>query len=148
MTKKIFTQIAQIGIVVDDLDAYIERYKEYGIEPWTEMFIDSDSTNSMSVHDQEIDFSFKLGICEALGVQIELIQPLDAYSDYALFLKNHRPGIHHLYLATDNFAETRGFIQSRIGEKTVVATTSDAFDVLYLDLTKELGFVAEIVDHK
>ena len=73
------------------------------------------------------------------NVQLELIQPLDEYSDYARHLKEHGEGhIHHISILTDNqaFRETmaeRGIASVMKGHVAGVETFE------YFDTGRELG---------
>ena len=105
--------ITQIGIVTGDLYAMVDRYQKlYGIGPWEirdgkKGF--KDEAEDLMVYGKRQDFKVSLALCMAGNVQLELIQPLDEYSDYARHLKEHGEGhIHHISILTDNqaFRET------------------------------------------
>ncbi|MDR3295772.1 MAG: VOC family protein [Clostridiales Family XIII bacterium] len=147
--KPLFDKIAQVSIVVDDIRAYIRRYNdEYGIGPWKVLHFTPENTRDMVVAGQPEGFAMYLGLCDSLNIQLELIQPLSENGDYAEFLKKHGPGIHHICLGSADGYEG---IQGRLAERGCVDTLLGGMDsggmaFAYVDLTKELGFIAELVD--
>jgi len=148
MPKPIFSGITQVSMVVDDVDAYIERYEEYGIEPWGVMDVGPEHVHDMTSHGERVDYRTRVALCDCFDVQLELIQPLDDLSEYASFLKSNGPGIHHICLDVDNFGESVAFIKKRNGSATLLTGDSAATYFEYLDLQKDLGFRAELCDWK
>ena len=142
--------ITQIGIVSGDLYAMVDRYQKlYGIGPWEirdgkKGF--KDEAEDLMVYGKRQDFKVSLALCMAGNVQLELIQPLDEYSDYARHLKEHGEGhIHHISILTDNqaFRETmaaRGIASVMKGHVAGVETFE------YFDTGRELGVKVEIHD--
>lgn len=73
-----FTKVLQIGIVVDDLKAYLKRYvDDYGIGPWNIYHFNKNSVKEMTINGEKNDFDIKLALCNYYNVQIELIEPID-----------------------------------------------------------------------
>jgi len=142
--------ITQIGIVTGDLYGMVDRYqKYYGIGPWE--IRDGkvgfkDEAEDLMVYGRRQDFKVSLALCMAGNVQLELIQPLDEYSDYARHLKEYGEGvIHHISVITDNQAfrktmEERGVASIMRGHVVGVETFE------YFDTRKELGTKVEIHD--
>lgn len=142
--------ITQIGIVTGDLYGMVDRYQNlYGIGPWEIMDgkvgFEGEAEDLM-VYGKRQDFKVSLALCMAGGVQLELIQPLDEFSDYARHLKEHGEGvIHHISIVTDNQAfrktmEERGVPSIMRGHVAGVETFE------YFDTGKELGTKVEIHD--
>ena len=132
--------ITQIGIVTGDLYAMVDRYQKlYGIGPWEirdgkKGF--KDEAEDLMVYGKRQDFKVSLALCMAGNVQLELIQPLDEYSDYAR---------HHISILTDiqAFRETmaeRGIASLMKGHVAGVETFE------YFDTGRELGVKVEIHD--
>jgi len=148
MDKPVFSAITQVSMVVDDVDAYVKRYEEYGIEPWGVMDIGPEYVNDMTSHDERIDYRTRVALCDCFDVQIELIQPLDDNSEYASFLKANGSGIHHICLDADDIDEALGFIKKRNGDATLLTGDSNSSYYEYIDIQKDLGFRAELVKWK
>ena len=149
MSAKI-ENITQIGIVTGDLYKMVRHYEEhYGVGPWeirdgTEGF--EKEAEELTVYGKRQDFKVSLALCMAGNVQLELIQPLDEFSDYAYHLKRHGEGvIHHISIITDNaaFRETmreRGVASIMRGH----VVGEETFE--YFDTGEELGVKVEIHD--
>ncbi|MBM4763361.1 VOC family protein [Bacillus sp. B15-48] len=141
MTNGFFTQVLQVGIVVDDLEAYMKKYEQgYGFADWKVKFYNEENTK---VHQEEKQFSIKVGFTNLGNIQFELIQPLDETSVYAEFLREHGPGLHHLAFATDNHDDTCKEMDRR-GIPILQSGESQRGTFTYLDLRRELGFIGEI----
>lgn len=144
MGKEIFTKVLQVGIVVDDLDAYMKRYEEdFGIAPWNVYYYDNDNVKEMTVHQEKQDFSMKVALCDYYNVQLELIEPLDDKNIYAEFLREHGPGLHHLALDTNDYGEVVGELDKK-DVKVIQSGIGPRLEFTYLDLQKKLGFIGEI----
>jgi len=149
MDKPVFSAITQVSIVVDDVDAYVKRFEEYGIEGWGVMDVGPEQVSEMTSHDERVDYRSRVGLCDYFdNIQLELIQPLDDLSEYSSFLKANGPGIHHLCFESDDYDETVGFIKARNGDKTLLTGESAATHYEYIDLIADLGFRAELVKWK
>jgi hypothetical protein len=142
--------ITQIGIVTGDLYQMIRRYEEhYGVGPW-EIFDGNigfkDEAENLTVYGKRQDFKVSLALCTVGNVQIEIIQPLDEYSDYARHLKKHGEGvIHHISVITDNDAFREKMKERKIGS----VMRGDVIGVEtfeYFDTGEDLGVKIEIHD--
>jgi methylmalonyl-CoA/ethylmalonyl-CoA epimerase len=149
MKKPVFDKVTQISVVVDDLYAYMKRYNDvYGIGPWIVLHFDKRNTNDMIIKGQRKNFDIKLALCGCLNIQWELIQPLDENGTYAEFLRRHGPGIHHVCLQpAEGYQEFRKFLAARgFGETLIGGTDAGGMEFSYVDLTKDLGFIAEFMN--
>ncbi|HWQ79469.1 MAG TPA: VOC family protein [Anaerovoracaceae bacterium] len=146
MKKPVFTKLTQACVVVDDLDAYMKRYHdEYGIGPWIVLNFNSETVSDMVVRGKPVNYSMKLALCDALNVQLEIIEPTDDNSVYAEFLKAHGPGLHHLSFDTQGYDQVIEDLASRgIKETFQGGIDAGGMRFTYMDLTKELGFVVEL----
>ena len=149
MKKPFFNKLAQISVVVDDLYAYMRRYNDdYGIGPWTILHFDGANTRDMIIKDKYEDFDIRLAVCDCLNVQWELIQPLSDNGTYAEFLKKNGPGIHHVCMEpAEGYHKIRQTLAERGNGETLIGGV-DAGDMQfsYVDLTKDLGFVVELMN--
>jgi glyoxalase/bleomycin resistance protein/dioxygenase superfamily protein len=87
MSKPVFTETMQIGIVVRDLDAAIRRYvNDYGIGPWDVSEFNPGNVKDLREYGKPVKRSWRLAVAMIGHVQWELIEPLDDESIYARFL--------------------------------------------------------------
>jgi hypothetical protein len=148
LAKPVFSAITQVSMVVDDANAYVRRYEEYGIAPWAVMDIGPEYVSDMTSHDQRVDYRTRVALCDYFDVQLELIEPLDDRSEYSTFLAANGPGIHHICLDAPDFDTTLAFIKKRNGPSTLLTGDSTVTYYEYLDMIKDLGFRAELVKWK
>ncbi len=145
----IFKGIKQISIIVDDIEAYIKRYNDdYGIGPWIVMDFNKNNTSDMMVHGKPLEYSMKLGLCDALNIQLELIQPTDGNSVYAEFLRKNGPGLHHICFETSGSYEDCNAHISAKGNAEIMQKGLDSggMEFSYRDLTADLGLVVELMN--
>jgi hypothetical protein len=149
MSGGLFDEIAQVSIVVDDIKAYIQRYNDdYGIGPWAVLHFSQENTQDMTVNGREEPFEMYLGLCDSLNVQLELIQPVSRNTTYWDFLEKHGPGIHHLSLGSrEGFASIIQKLE-KLGHKELLLSGRDSggMTFCYVDLTGDLGLIAELAD--
>lgn len=149
MTLKI-NNITQIGIVTSDLYKMVKCYEEnYGVGPW-EIFDGNigfkDEAENLTVYGKRQDFKVSLALCTVGNVEIEIIQPLDDYSDYAMHLKKHGEGmIHHISVITDNDA-FRNKMEDRKIRSVMRGDVIGVETFEYFDTGEELGVKIEIHD--
>src|SRR5688572_4252865 len=99
MPKPAFADTMQIGIVVPDLDAAIERYEnDYGIGPWQVHEFKPGEVKEWREHGRLVEGGAKTRFAAAMvgKVQWELIEPLDDTSIFARFLAEKGGGVHHI----------------------------------------------------
>ena len=143
--KPVFTSILHLGIVVRDVEKAVEFYeKELGIGPWR---IDDAYKffSSLKVNDG-YGLPIRTAICDSLGYEIELIQPVGPgiYQDW---LDEHGPGMHHIKFKSDySFDDIVAF-----GEKhSDHSHYMDAYWpngnplVSYVDMRDTMGTILEI----
>ena len=145
--KPVFDKIAQVSIIVDDIFAYIKRYNdEYGIGPWVVLKFTPENTTEMLINDNPEDFEMYLGLCDSLNIQLELIQPISKNTTYSEYLEKHGPGIHHFCMdSTEGYASIIEKLKERgHSEKILGGLDSGGMEFCYIDLTEDLGFIAEL----
>ena len=87
MREPVFTETMQIGIVVRDLEATMQRYvDDYGIGPWDIVEFHPEDAPDLHEHGKRVGRSWRLASTMIGRVQWELIEPLDDESVYARFL--------------------------------------------------------------
>ena len=146
MREPVFTQIMQIGIVVRDLDATIQKYvDEYGIGPWERHDeLTPDNARDLRVYGQPVAL-WRVAAASAMVGQVmwELIEPLDDESIFARFLAEKGEGVHHIAVATPRFDEAVAVPAER-GNPLVLSGAFSGIDVAYLPTDRDLGVILEI----
>lgn len=148
MNKPAFTETMQIGIVVRDLDATIQRYTDdYGIGPWQVHQFKREDVKEWFEHGQATEPSTRIATAMVGRVQWELIQPLDDKSIFARFLAEKGEGVQHIAVAASDFDETLKNEAQR-GNKLVLSCELDGkfegIKVVYLGTQRDLGVTLEI----
>ena len=144
MREPVFTETMQIGIVVRDLEATMQRYvDDYGIGPWDIVEFHPDDAPDLHEHGKPVGRSWRLASTMIGRVQWELIEPLDDESVYARFLAEKGEGVHHIALAPSNFDEAVA-AQAERGNELVLSGTFSGYRVAYLATDRDLGVIAEI----
>jgi len=147
--KPVFDEISQISIIVDDIFTWIKRYNDdYGIGPWIVLHFTPENTGEMVVRGKNENFEMYLALCESLNVQLELIQPVSENTTYAEFLKKHGPGLHHMCMGSSaGYAAIMENLKARGRDvKLLGGLDSAGMEFCYIDLTEDLGFIAELVN--
>lgn len=142
-------KILQISMVVDDVHAYVRRWNDdYGIGPWTFLHFDENTLDAQRIGGAPGKWGIDMALCDALNVQIELIEPLYGDTTYMKFLKENGPGLHHLAIepkggfpAWKDFLAERGKDHFIVGGNEMGAQGQRQFE--YVDLRDELGAILE-----
>ncbi len=93
--------VAQVGLVVPDLDAAVENWwKRFGIGPWQYYTYGKPLLKRMSYHGKPAEYRMRIALSWIGGLRIELIQPLEGDTVYADFVREHGYGIHHFGVLT------------------------------------------------
>ena len=142
--------IAQICIVVEDLDKTVENYWDvFGIGPWHFYTYKKPMVKKMSYYGESADYEMRIALSYFGNSRIELIQQVSGDSVYADFRKKHGFGVQHLGLLVENMqnaiyqAEEAGFriIQDRSG----FGLDGDGH-YAYLDTEEDFGITFELIE--
>lgn len=94
-------EIAQICLVVNDLDSTLKAYWEnLGIGPWNIRTLNKDICKDYHFNGilMEDGFDFKCACCWVGNVELEICQPITDKNPAAQWLKEHGEGLHHIKL--------------------------------------------------
>ena len=143
--KKYFEKFFQVGIIVDNVDAFVKRYdNDFGIGPWDVIEFTPALMSGMTVDGKVQDIRMKIAFCRSFGTELELIQPISE-SIYMDWLRQHGPGLHHVAFVLNDYDTIMSDLQAK-GKKPLMevldGTKSHGF--AYVDLVKELGFILEL----
>lgn len=144
--SRIFGRIAQIGYVVRDIDAAMDRWVEHGVGPW--FYVDRVQTDYFRYRGVDSDMKMSVALANSGDVQLELIQPRnDAPSMYKDFLDSGREGAQHIAYWSNDFQTLldRSLAEGyTIGQEGSIGGEQGRF--AYLDTEAEQGTVIEISD--
>lgn len=143
--KKYFEKFFQVGLVVDDVDAFVKRYEnDFGIGPWDVIEFKPDLMPGMTVNGKVQDIRMKIAFCRSFGTELELIQPISE-SIYMDWLRQHGTGLHHVAFVLNDYDSLMSDLTTT-GKKPLMevldGTKSRGF--AYVDLVNELGFILEM----
>ncbi|KAA0077205.1 VOC family protein [Mycolicibacterium sp. P9-64] len=144
--SRIFGRIAQIGYVVRDIDAAMDRWVEHGVGPW--FYVDRVQTDYFRYRGVDSDMKMSVALANSGDVQLELIQPRnDAPSMYKDFLDSGREGAQHIAYWSNDFQDLldRSLAEGyTVGQEGSIGGEQGRF--AYLDTEAEQGTVIEISD--
>lgn len=140
-----FEKMIQIGIVIEDLQESIRQFEMFGFTGWQAMPFKSEFIPGMLLNGEPSDLEFNGAVCQAFGMEIELIQPISE-SAFMDFLREHGPGIHHLAFKPAEGYENYMQEYRELGYEHLIDVVdgSKTRGFTYLDTFKQLGFYAEI----
>ena len=142
-------KITQLGIVVRNIYEKVKTYETlYNIGPWEIMDGNkgfAEEAQDLTVHGKRQDFKVSLAKASVGGLELELIQPLDAYSVYAEFLREHGEGIQHISVITDAKAFKQE-MQARNVESIMSGYVPGVEKFEYFDTVDDIGVAIETHD--
>jgi methylmalonyl-CoA/ethylmalonyl-CoA epimerase len=145
MEKK-FENLWQIGLIVDDLDAYLQRYeKDFGITPWEVVDFGPETIPGLMVDGNPSTLRMRCAFHRSFQVDIELIQPVSE-SWYMDWLRRHGPGLHHVAMRPEEGYDTFMEGYKKTGRKPFLEALNAerTAGFAYLDFIKELGLIVEV----
>ncbi len=142
--------IAQVAILVEDLDQAVEAYwKNFGIGPWHFYTYGKPLVKEMSYHGQPAEYKMRVALSYFGPMRVELIQPLEGDTIYADFIREHGYGVHHFGILVDDMqaaiakAEASGF--PMIMDGSGFGADGDGH-YAYLDTEARLGVTLELIE--
>ena len=100
-----FGRIAQIGIVVRDLDRGVAAYSELlGLTDWKGYTSGPGLLRDMTYRGAEGTYSMRIALSGADPV-VELVEPVDGPSIYEEWLAEHGEGLHHVGVEVPSIGE-------------------------------------------
>ena len=108
-TRPVFpiTNIAQIALVVKDLDAAVRAWSDrFGVGPWHFYTYGKPLVKRMTRHGKPCEYRMRVALGNVGPMRIELIEPLEGDTVYAEFVRKHGYGVHHFGVLTESMAES------------------------------------------
>ncbi|MHB0998446.1 MAG: VOC family protein [Armatimonadota bacterium] len=146
---KIFNDLVQIGVVVNDLDKSVETLSEvFGLGPFhvTDWPPPDRGDLYREYHGEQGEFTARIAFTQIGSTELEIIQPLEGPSLWADFLQRHGPGIHHIRF---NIVEMEPVLEYLSGKDINVSQRGEGLrpgtSWAYLDTEKLVGFDIEVL---
>jgi methylmalonyl-CoA/ethylmalonyl-CoA epimerase len=141
--------VAQIGMVVEDLDKTVEMYwKIFGIGPWHFYTYCKPLLKTMTYRGKPADYKMRLALANFGPTRIELIQAVEGETVYADFIKARGYGVQHLGLLVDNMEEALAQAKAA-GIEMIMDGSGFGLDgdghYAYLDTEKQIGIMLEFI---
>jgi catechol 2,3-dioxygenase-like lactoylglutathione lyase family enzyme len=148
MPGPLFNDIVQIGVVVGDVDACVAKYRELlNLQDWHINYVDTAKGKGKNFHtgSKPVSAKAKIAWIRVGNVELEVIEPRDRDSAYALFLREKGPGIHHVMFATPDYDKCSAAMAENdiavIGSGELQQTRFQMFDT-----SDALGLICEIAE--
>lgn len=142
--------IAQIAIIVPDLDQAVKNYWErFGVGPWHFYTYGKPLVKRMTRNGKPSEYRMRVALGNVGGMRIELIQPLEGDTVYAEFVKQHGYGVHHIGVLTDSMR--RSLDDARDAGLTMTQDGAgfgpdDDGHYAYLDTEDLIGTTIELIE--
>ena len=131
--------------VVRDIDAAARRLSEsLSIGPWGVWTIEPTES---SVHGEPRDFTFRVALAEAGGVNYELLMPVSGDTIYEEHLREHGDGYHHacvLYSTLDAMRAAKQELLDQGRELLQGGSVGEAVEFCYFAIP-EIGSALELL---
>ncbi|MAG31742.1 MAG: hypothetical protein CL908_12715 [Deltaproteobacteria bacterium] len=146
-----FQQVIQLGVVVRDVDASLERYKALlGVSDEQIARIETRELPSWletRYRGEPSDFHARIALLDLGGIQFELIEPVAGDpSCYSEFLEEVGPGIQHIMVQPTDHARLTETLEAN-GSELINQGMMFGGEFRYYDLTEDLGFVLELYEN-
>ena len=141
--------IAQIALVVRDLDATVKRYHDvFGIGPWHFYTYGKPLVREMSYRGKPAEYRMRLALSYFGPSRVELIELLEGDTIYGDFVKEHGYGVQHLGVLVEDMKAAL-CEAARAGYTMTMDGSGFGLDgdghYAYLDTEDDLGFVLELI---
>lgn len=144
--ERLFTDIAQMGIVVDDLEKIMTSMEVlFGAE--RPNVVHAKPCNGF-YRGEPAQYTADIAYYEQFnGVELEFIQPLTGQSIWADHLKSKQTALHHVrfnvrdYAACCSFMKSKGIEVYQCGD----VARDPSWKWCYFDTMEQLGFILEIL---
>ena len=142
--------IAQICMLVKDLDKTVERYWEvFGIGPWHFYTYQKPMVKEMSYYGNPADYKMRIALSYFGSMRIELIEPIEGNSIYDDYIKNHGYGVQHLGVLVENMGEAITMVEEAgfkiIQDGSGFGLSGDGH-YAYIDTEEEFGITFELIE--
>lgn len=152
MAEKMLKRIAQVGVIVEDLETAIKAFSEdFGVSEWN-VFDANEMFGDLIVDGEPGKLNIRGAINTEYGMEIELIQPI-AEGTFMNWLKEHGPGVHHVAFTMPNKNANFDAVLKReydhgrkpwIRAEMVEGEPGKKMNFAYLDRRADMGVIMEV----
>jgi catechol 2,3-dioxygenase-like lactoylglutathione lyase family enzyme len=145
--KELFPRLAQIGVVVRNLEASMKHYESIlGIKPYRVIERSPTAEGKKYYYGKESDFYQKAALYQLGDIEFELLEPFGGDSVLSDYLAAHGEGIHHIAFDTGDFKGVREHFEE-LGiplAQTGPTSRHPALRWAFFDTVKDLGTTVEV----
>lgn len=135
--------VAQIALVVDDIEKYLDGWVEvFGIERPAVRITDAKDLTHIRYMGKETDARAKLAFIKTANISIELIEPIGAPSVWRATLKEYGPSVHHIAFRTKDKTQ----VLDKLGLPVTQTGVFKGGNYTYLDGREKLAVDLEILE--
>ena len=152
MAEKVLKRMAQVGVIVEDLETAIKAFSEdFGVTDWFRLDI-NETFGELLVDGKPDMLNVKVAVNKDFGIEIELVQPTGE-GKYMDWLREHGPGVHHMaFTMPDKNARFNEMIQRELnnGRQPWIQATEKTgeegkkMNFAYLDRRADMGVIMEM----
>ncbi len=141
--------LAQVALVVEDLDRTVERYWErFGVGPWHFYTYRRPFVARMSRNGEPAEYAMRFALATVGPTRIELIEQKAGDTVYAEFIRAHGFGVQHLGVLVDDMAAAVREAEAA-GYRVTMDGAGFGLDgdgaYAYLDTEQDLGTTIELI---
>lgn len=139
--KSLFSKLTQIGIVVKDMDATIEKLTSFGIGPFEHRSVPAGAKEYY--RGKPLNATFRIEAVNVGGVELEFIQPVEGESPHQAFLDEKGEGVQHLAFAVEDLEKNMEKLREK-GASVQMEADLGRLKVAYMDMETS-GLVFELM---
>ena len=141
------TMVAQVGIIVRDIEAKARAWSDTLGLPMPEIVVTDELDVAHTTYDGRPTLArAKLAFFEMGNLQIELIEPIDGPSTWRDQLAEHGDSMHHIAFHINGTEEKLAYLESK-GCKTLQRGDYTGGRYSYVDCADRLGLVLELLEN-
>ncbi|UCC64741.1 MAG: VOC family protein [Anaerolineae bacterium] len=142
--------IAQIAIIVEDLEAAVENYwRMFGIGDWHFYTYGRPLLTEMTYGGQPGEYKMRVALSYLGPMRIELIEMVEGDTVYADFVEEHGYGVHHFGVLVEDMEEAIAQAKAA-GLKVTMEGAGFGRDgdghYAYLDTEDKIGVTIELIE--
>lgn len=139
-------KLAQVAIVVKDIDAAITRFSALlSVEPPNVIVTQPGNSVNQTYRGASTNDQAKLAFFDLGGVQLELIEPIGDDSAWAEGLRNRGEGVHHIAFWTENMTDSARFLGQN-GAPLIMRGDMGDGQYAYFDGQEQFGVMIEMLE--
>lgn len=143
--------ITQLGLVVEDVDKWVEKlYRVLGTTPWHYYIYDKSTLKIMKRNGKKAEFGMISAVANLGSLRLELVKPLKGDMVYNEFVKKYGyDKVQHLGIVVDNIEEALKTVRKAGIEITMEGSgyglDGDGY-FAYLDTEELIGITLELME--